>query len=287
MVCLSKHIIDVKICSICGSANSDSVNKAPVQLSINNIKLEKSTKKLFNDMNDSLAVNRVMMQNSPLRSLNNNIGPLKTWKCNDCNFANDNLKIVCMNCRASKKQHSTVLEPKFGHQTLQTKRKPTINVHSNGFRTLDNRSKLNRSNEENEHDSDNEEERHRVSKRSRKQETSEQLCKSCKNCLQPPVLHVGGAKTPTQCGESTQKKSTETPMRPKFLETAVAEQAESAEALAKTTAEPGKESQPDLVRPNSLLFASNVISIKLGLWDVCRAVRRDYRGLVLANKNRS
>lgn len=257
MVCLSKHTLDVKICSICGSANNDSVNKTPVQLSINNVKLEKSSKKLFNEINESLMVN------SPLRSLNNIGGGgsahLKTWKCNDCNFANDNLKIVCMNCRASKKQNSKALEQKFGHQTLQTKRKPL--VHQVGYQTMDRNSryKLNKSNEENEQGSDNEyEERQRErSKRSRKQESSEQLCKSCKNCLGVPKPNVEDAKTPTMCGEYAQKKSTDTPLRPKFLETPTTD-APTIETKT-TTAAPvdgAKDKQADLVRPNSLIFAS-------------------------------
>ena len=262
MVCLSKHTIDVKICSICGSSNSDSVNKTPVQLSIKNAKLEKSSKKLFNDINESLMVN------SPLRSLNNNIGGhgsvhLKTWKCNDCNFANDNLKIVCMNCRASKKQNSQALEQKFGHQTLQTKRKPLVNLQF-GYQTLgwNNRYKMNKSNVENDQGSDNEfEERQRErSKRSRKHESVEQLCKSCKNCLGVPKPNVEDAKTPTMCGEYAQKKSTDTPLRPKFLETPTTEGTTS-EKTAAAPAENAKDKQADMVRPNSLIFASKNISV--------------------------
>jgi len=91
---------------------------------------------------------------SPLRALSN-MGPggLKTWKCGECNFANDNLKIVCMNCRASKQQGlARSLTAKITHQTLQSKRKSTPAV---------NRQRLNKSNEENQNSSDNEADNHK------------------------------------------------------------------------------------------------------------------------------
>jgi hypothetical protein len=152
MVCLSKHTHDIKICLICGSANSDSINKTQIQITMSSMSksvYEAKNKALFNEMS---AYN--VHAGSPLRALNN-MGPngLKTWKCGECNFANDNLKIVCMNCRASKQQSSARgITTRITHQTVQSKRKSTLAI---------NRQRHNRSNEENENTSDNEVDHHR------------------------------------------------------------------------------------------------------------------------------
>ena len=42
-------------------------------------------------------------------NINNNCYFLKTWKCTLCQFVNDSLKIVCINCRAIKQQQSQPL----------------------------------------------------------------------------------------------------------------------------------------------------------------------------------
>ena len=159
MVCLSKHTQDIKICLICGSANNDSINKPQIQISMSSMSKSVYETKNKTHFNEVSAYN--VHGGNPLRALNN-MGPggLKTWKCSECNFANDNLKIVCMNCRASKQQSSAKgLTARLTHQSLQSKRKSTPAV---------NRQRLNRSNEENENTSDNEVDHHR---RGRKQKT--------------------------------------------------------------------------------------------------------------------
>ena len=113
----------------------------------------------------------------------------KSWVCTHCHFANDSLKIVCMNCRASK-QHptqngnqvtdmSTVAKM---HHSVQTKRKmmiATSNGHSS--RTIQATSKdsavVNRSNEENECGP-----AEKSSKMVKTESTSTQFCKNCKGC---------------------------------------------------------------------------------------------------------
>ena len=111
MICLSKHQIDVKICSICGSSNQDQVNVKP------NSSFAMPATKYKQELATSVA-------NGALKAINNNAVPnfLKTWLCHYCNFANDSLKVVCMNCRAGKKHNSTNHGVKLQHQSVQMKR---------------------------------------------------------------------------------------------------------------------------------------------------------------------
>lgn len=112
----------------------------------------------------------------------------KSWVCTHCHFANDSLKIVCMNCRATK-QHptqqngnqvadmSTVAKM---HHSVQTKRKMMVATSSRAIQdssTSKDSAVLNRSNEENECGP-----AEKSSKMVKTESTSTQYCKNCKGC---------------------------------------------------------------------------------------------------------
>ena len=120
MICLSKHKMDIKVCSICGSMKQNTKKKSTAPAT---------------------------PHASTLKTISSNLYPpsyLKTWACSFCSFANDSLKIVCMNCRCSKQQQSQQKAKKdqvLLHQSIQTKR---------ARRELEAKKVLNTSNEENE-----------------------------------------------------------------------------------------------------------------------------------------
>lgn len=107
MICLSKHKMDVKVCSICGSLKHD--QKVSIKQTNAN-----TLKTIHNQTNSNY---------------------LKTWTCSYCNYANDSLKIVCMNCRSSKQ----IKKDDQVYQSVQLKRSRKQDTD-----------KLNTSNEENE-----------------------------------------------------------------------------------------------------------------------------------------
>lgn len=256
MICLSKHTADIEICLICGSNNTDTANKK-VQISFN------QSKNMSYDFKQKNFPNETIHEfSSPLRSLGNG-NSQKTWICGYCTFANDNLKIVCMNCRASKQKNSNASGARLSHQSLQMKRKPVSK------QLVNHKNQLNRSNEENENTSDGEDRRGRSSKRSKTNDADQtNLCNNCKSCnLAPPSVETQ-AKTPTgQCGANSSKcdnrKSLETPLRPKcFVETPAVESDEARNKPANPSITVAENNQPKdtsaakddtTVRPNALL----------------------------------
>lgn len=258
MICLSKHTVDIEICLICGSNNNDKANKK-VQISFNQSKNMSYDFKQKNFQNET-----IHEFSSPLRSLGNG-NSQKTWICGYCTFANDNLKIVCMNCRASKQKTSNALGARLSHQTLQMKRKPANKQQMNN-----NKNQLNRSNEENENGSDSEDkQRGRSSKRSKTNDADQNnLCNNCKSCnLVPPTLEAQ-ARTPTgQCGANSNKncdnrKSLETPLRPKgFVDTPTANPSNSNEAQAEPTA---NSSKPSVENNQATSAAPSLLTKMLG-----------------------
>ena len=184
MICLSKHQIDVKICSICGSSNQDQVNVKP------NSSFAMPATKYKQELATSVA-------NGALKAINNNAVPnfLKTWLCHYCNFANDSLKVVCMNCRAGKKHNSTNHGVKLQHQSVQMKRlraemDSIKQPKSKQVRSVqvakcgcDN---LNKSNEENEFDQEEDDEEEETSRKkkakqdTRKDQDTSSVCTKCK-----------------------------------------------------------------------------------------------------------
>jgi len=123
MVCLSKHVAEVKICSICGSANSDAVNSTKAATTGFGAKLLKKSEPSLDKSRPLAAHNTNTSQHGAM---------MKTWTCTYCHYANDNLKVVCMNCRASKQQltsnNNNNSNKSICHQTLQAKRKPASSV---------------------------------------------------------------------------------------------------------------------------------------------------------------
>lgn len=107
MVCLSKHKMEVKVCSICGSQKHN--QKVSIKQTNTN-----TLKTIQNQTNSNY---------------------LKTWTCSYCSYANDSLKIVCMNCRSSKQ----IKKDHQAYHRVQLKRS----------RNQDSDKQLNTSNEEN------------------------------------------------------------------------------------------------------------------------------------------
>lgn len=133
LVCLSKHTNDIKICSICGSSKTQSHSAAassyggssagsvlneslvrPFQVkslpsSTKTSLLNFNTRNLFETSTSSSVIGQTLSSKSPQEQTNQlkSSTRLKTWTCQFCNFANDNLKVVCMNCRSSKSSSST------------------------------------------------------------------------------------------------------------------------------------------------------------------------------------
>ena len=200
MVCLSKHVAEVKICSICGSANSDAVNSTKVATTGFGAKLLKKSEPALDKSRPLAAHNTNTSQHG---------GLMKTWTCTYCHYANDNLKVVCMNCRASKQQLTSNNNNKsICHQTLQAKRKPVSSVKPE---------RLNRSNEE------NEEVLVMASSKRHKPapaKESEQYCKSCMSCLDKPEQPELKVATPNNscCFKPATKPLMDTPMRPDYFE---------------------------------------------------------------------
>jgi hypothetical protein len=154
MVCLRKHTTDMKICTICGTSRpsvaisgtssyasstlsgGDTSTSQPhiFQLSLNTSAIQS---KLYSTLTatssakkpEQLSPNSCASQTSSTTRNTNKY--LKTWTCAFCNFANDNLKVVCMNCRSSKSDVKLDLKdnqqqqqlPLISTHTIQTKRK--------------------------------------------------------------------------------------------------------------------------------------------------------------------
>ncbi|RNA19738.1 nuclear pore complex protein Nup153-like [Brachionus plicatilis] len=122
MVCLSKHKMDVKVCSICGSQ-------------------KQNQKFCIKQTNSGTTTLKTISSNHQQQHSTANY--LKTWTCAYCSFANDSLKIVCMNCRSSKqmRHNADQLDHKV-HLNLKRARRNHHNQQSQNT--------LNTSNEENE-----------------------------------------------------------------------------------------------------------------------------------------
>jgi hypothetical protein len=105
LICLNKNDDPMDLyCLICGSAKtspslsgysnmtSDTIIKPSFQKPI-------KTTIIFSDLTNSITSKistTVSTENSTIRKLP------KTWLCLQCSYANDNLKIVCVNCRTPK-----------------------------------------------------------------------------------------------------------------------------------------------------------------------------------------
>ena len=150
LICLSKHRLDIKICNICGSLQQNSSHSSSSSSS-NKPKFQKYTQK---DSHSTTSSQSSTNSNQLLNNSTNNQYLIKTWTCYYCNYANDCLKIVCMNCRSSKQQQLNEIKTSLSHQTIQLKRarNQTIAGITTTTTTVTNgvKYKLNTSNEENE-----------------------------------------------------------------------------------------------------------------------------------------
>ncbi len=123
MVCLSKHPSKQDICQICGSEKPAS--KLSQQLSsslLSTTLLDRSKSKLqyspptklpSNELFSSYLINELGLKHKlcdypdsrkSSSTLSSSLSPkvnpyLRKWTCVQCNFSNDSLKIVCLNCR--------------------------------------------------------------------------------------------------------------------------------------------------------------------------------------------
>lgn len=139
----------------------------------------------------------------PIQNGNNKyLSNLKTWLCVHCNFANDSLKIVCMNCRSSKQHQYQVssisstneqlissnagntqtyhsIQTKRKHEMMTTRPAASITATNGAVAAKSNGQCLNRSNEENECDGANgsEEKSSKIAKLG-----INQYCTSCSGC---------------------------------------------------------------------------------------------------------
>lgn len=146
LVCLSKHVESVGVCSICGSSRpttaatatttggggGGSVSSVVVQLAKNryahlnqptkssllknhvfstyllnqlgynnnNTKQQDSVKTISSSSSSSSQSTSPVLQQQQQTTTSSLPNPyLKRWTCRHCNFSNDSLKIVCLNCR--------------------------------------------------------------------------------------------------------------------------------------------------------------------------------------------
>ena len=112
MICLSKHLENIDVCTICGSSRpelksklgsqsisfSKPVRKTSSKMSVMDITsyepepYHKSDDILFLLQDDTYNYQKSIFSAKP--------NPyIKKWTCQHCNYSNDSLKIVCLNCR--------------------------------------------------------------------------------------------------------------------------------------------------------------------------------------------
>lgn len=138
----------------------------------------------------------------------------KSWVCTHCHFANDSLKIVCMNCRSSK-QHplgasdltSAANKTAGAHHSMQTKRKMVTAATSKQTTT----ETLNRSNEENECAANGSGE-----KSSKISKTDNHYCKNCTDKI-ADTCQVKSSSSSTNTNETPTSLVTPTPQKPLSL----------------------------------------------------------------------
>ncbi|RNA35234.1 nuclear pore complex protein Nup153-like [Brachionus plicatilis] len=132
MVCLSKHLEKVDICSICGSSRPESKHKALSQSisfckpvcktsskcslldrESNEPKSHKSDDILSLLQDDEFYYKKSLFTSKP--------NPyIKKWTCHHCNYSNDSLKIVCLNCRWVKTAPLKSKQRLILNETLKT-----------------------------------------------------------------------------------------------------------------------------------------------------------------------
>jgi hypothetical protein len=220
LVCLSKHLMDVRACNVCGSLQqSNASNKSSTLKSMGN-KFNTMANKTMDFLMDnhnynvSRTVNYTIADttaaNNTLRSLNGNAlaQQLKTWLCTYCNYANDSLKIVCMNCRSAKQKSSSAAgensanDTKFSlkYQTLQAKRnRKEANSTVNQNNSTANR--LNNSNEENELNNGDDNTDRPANKKSKTTGQCDQYCSNCKSNID----HNNSQQQPAAAASKTNK----------------------------------------------------------------------------------
>jgi hypothetical protein len=152
-ICLSMHKLDVEVCLICGSLQQSSTSATSRSTHLNPlVKVKKIDGCTSVDLTNAASSASTLLKS--INTNNKNHGYLsKKWTCTYCSFANDCLKVVCMNCRSSKLQRHLEQENNDSkinlskqHHALQIKRK---NATTNN-KTKTSTTKQNTSNEENE-----------------------------------------------------------------------------------------------------------------------------------------
>jgi hypothetical protein len=233
MICLSKHSLDINICTICGSSLSLQTQelafpKGPLHLS------EKFTKYTHKNLTipvpKSNALQSIVNKNtssSVLTILDN--CRLNMWKCLFCTYINDSLKVVCMNCRSSKLQqcqnqslsNENEKQSRMAHVSLQAKRtRGSLTEMNANFEA--NKINLNTSNEENEpaegKTTNNTVERSEESdkdnftdKDSKRIKYNDQICSNCKSDLN--ICTSNSIIKPSICFSNNP-----TPKRPPYFE---------------------------------------------------------------------
>jgi hypothetical protein len=104
LICLNKNDDPIDLyCLICGSAKTSPSSSSYSNMTSNTIikpSFQKPTKTttIFSDLTNSISstISTVSTDNSIIKKFP------KTWLCLQCSYANDNLKIVCINCRTPK-----------------------------------------------------------------------------------------------------------------------------------------------------------------------------------------
>ena len=119
MICLNKNRYPIDLyCSICGSAKTSSTthsyassNCSTIDHTFTKPSFQKSNNKslIFGKLTTNTNTSSVSSTSSAISpptdvTVNRSKKYSKTWRCPHCEFANDNLKIVCVNCRTPKSE---------------------------------------------------------------------------------------------------------------------------------------------------------------------------------------
>ncbi|CAF0708934.1 unnamed protein product [Brachionus calyciflorus] len=139
MVCLSKHLEKIEICSICGSSRPEiKPQKISTTQNISFSKPVSQQKSQPNKMaffeeakpseKDILSVlqdeDYYVKKSSAFQPRPNPY--LKKWTCQHCNYSNDSLKIVCLNCRWVKTSTTKAKQGKLLDETIKSPSKSKL-----------------------------------------------------------------------------------------------------------------------------------------------------------------